>query len=494
MDYCCDICGGELREENGIIVCTECGYPLYEIEESFFAPYRDVYALIREKNFAEAKKRLKDLLQKFPQEPRLYWAAFLCRFGVVYEERGGYAFPYCMLLNRKSVYEDATLKKALNYSTDPLHTYFKAEALRIENARRVLAKEYAGDEIFLHDYDPLNDVVFERDFSTKRNRSRIGIGLGITTFVAATAGIIALIFTTFGNKPIEVEPVLSVNTANVGRYYSGQTIDSVKKDVMVYYLDAYGKNHRVTDFTIEGEIKVGQNEITITYESLVQKFFVVGIGVDGSEGLTYLTNGKEAVVTGYNGTSKEITIPYYYNGYSVTEIGDNAFLGSNITGISIPESVVAIGDSAFSGSALKELNIPSSVRQIGSSAFYMCSALTKADVQCPNLSSGMFANCPSLTEITLSNAIEEIPNSCFAQCTSLRNIVLPTSTKVIGPNAFGACTSLNSVYFPEALERIEKLAFAYIGEIAYPHYGGDWLLIEKEDKWSENTLFGPIIP
>jgi len=74
--------------------------------------------------------------------------------------------------------------------------------------------------------------------------------------------------------------------------------------------------------------------------------------------------------------SGEIVIPetVTYNGknYSVTSIGDDAFLHcSGLTSITIPNSVTYIGDHVFSYcSSLASITIPNSVTSIGIGAFF----------------------------------------------------------------------------------------------------------------------------
>lgn len=59
-----------------------------------------------------------------------------------------------------------------------------------------------------------------------------------------------------------------------------------------------------------------------------------------------------AEITGYSGSDTCLTIPNEINGYTVTSIGDSAFFEhSNITSITIPDSVTSIGSEAFINTA-----------------------------------------------------------------------------------------------------------------------------------------------
>ena len=79
-----------------------------------------------------------------------------------------------------------------------------------------------------------------------------------------------------------------------------------------------------------------------------------------------------------------VTIPN-----SVTFIGNNAFAYcSGLTSITIPNSVTSIGYDAFSGcSGLTSVTIPNSVTSIGSYAFYNCSGLTDCFIWAENVPS-----------------------------------------------------------------------------------------------------------
>ena len=99
---------------------------------------------------------------------------------------------------------------------------------------------------------------------------------------------------------------------------------------------------------------------------------------------------------------------------------------------------------------LTEINIPAKVEyedkeynvtQIGRYAFIGCSNLTSITI--PNsvtgIGSGAFADCSGLTSITISNNVTSIGESVFSGCSSLTSITIPNSVTSIGNYAFWDC-------------------------------------------------------
>ena len=88
---------------------------------------------------------------------------------------------------------------------------------------------------------------------------------------------------------------------------------------------------------------------------------------------TFTTNNGAITVTGYTGSGGAVVIPPSTNGYPVTSIGANAFSGSGVTSITIPNSVTSIGDFAFWACfSLTSITIPSSVTNLGAAPFDAC--------------------------------------------------------------------------------------------------------------------------
>ena len=241
---------------------------------------------------------------------------------------------------------------------------------------------------------------------------------------------------------------------------------------------------------------------------------------DKTASVTYMVLGSSDDKDAYVGN---IIIPESttYNGttYSVTSIGDAAFLGcSGLTSVTIPNSVTSIGIYAFYNcsrltsvtignsvttiglwafyncSGLTSVTIPNSVTSIGEFAFHRCSGLTSMTI--PNsvtsIGVGAFEGCSGLTSVTVDknngtydsrdncNAIIEtstnklivgcknttIPNSvtsigeyAFCECSGLTSMTIPNSVTSIGKNAFRGCSGLTSVTIPNSVTSIGKYAF-----------------------------------
>ncbi len=147
-----------------------------------------------------------------------------------------------------------------------------------------------------------------------------------------------------------------------------------------------------------------------------------------------------------------------------TSIGDLAFqYCSNLTGITIPDSVTSIGNGAFRGcSSLTSVTIPDSVTSIGDSAFSYCSELTSVTIGngVTSIVYETFSGCSGLASVTIGDGVEEIDSQAFYGCTSLSSVNIPNSVKEIGSGAFRDCISLQSIFLPITVNSVGQGAFS----------------------------------
>ena len=104
------------------------------------------------------------------------------------------------------------------------------------------------------------------------------------------------------------------------------------------------------------------------------------------KGVQFTLSSGTYTVTDYTGTATEVVIPATYKGVAVTGIGLWALEDcSNLTTVTLPDSVTSIGEGAFSDcTGLTSVTIPASVTSIGKYAFEYCFKLTSVTFANPN--------------------------------------------------------------------------------------------------------------
>ena len=151
--------------------------------------------------------------------------------------------------------------------------------------------------------------------------------------------------------------------------------------------------------------------------------------------------------------SGDVVIPekitYKDEVFSVVSIRDYAFdFCSDLTSITIPNSITSVGNSAFSNCFnLTTVTIPNSVTKIGDYAFSGCSSLSSAILGNNVISMGesIFNSCTVLNEITIPSSVKSIGKYAFVNCPCLTTIVIPSSVINIGDDILGSCTGLISI-------------------------------------------------
>jgi hypothetical protein len=203
---------------------------------------------------------------------------------------------------------------------------------------------------------------------------------------------------------------------------------------------------------------------------------------------TYSTNADgSANIVAYAGPPWVVTIPTNINGLTVTSIGDDAFLETPLTSVTIPSSVTSIGEEAFTLTSLTSVTIPNSVTNIGAYEFYDCFSLTSITVDASNPAyssmSGVLFDKSQATLIeypvglisqsyTISNSVTKIEEFAFADCYSLTNVTIPGSVTSIGEAAFED-DYLTSVTIGSGVTSIGEYAFNYCFRLTSVYFTGN---------------------
>lgn len=117
----------------------------------------------------------------------------------------------------------------------------------------------------------------------------------------------------------------------------------------------------------------------------------------------------------------------------------------------IPENVHTINDDAFSGTKIERIIVPETVRKMGD---------------------GVFRSCKKLKYIIFNCNSTDIPAYTCCDCSCLEGMAFSLQTKKIGYAAFAKCISLKSLRLPEGIKEIEENAFAFCGNLIYVVFSG----------------------
>lgn len=145
-------------------------------------------------------------------------------------------------------------------------------------------------------------------------------------------------------------------------------------------------------------------------------------------------------------------------GDKVQQIPTALMKNGKITSLDLPLSVKKIGGYAFQNcTELTEVTIPDSITYIGIEAFSGC-AYTKLiwnAIHCENAS---YMRTYNVTEAIVGDNVEYIPED-FIRYSKVQSIELPSSVKTIGDYAFGYCRNLKDIQLSYGLENIGEWVF-----------------------------------
>lgn len=229
--------------------------------------------------------------------------------------------------------------------------------------------------------------------------------------------------------------------------------------------------------------------VSVSAESLSEGFYTYSI-VDGNAVIIDVSND----ITG------DITVPSTLGGYTVKHIGVSAFsFRSDITSISLPDTIETIGASAFTYCDFKTFTMPDSVVSVGDNAFDSCDKLESIYISknVTHLGEHAFYACRKLNEINIPKSLVSIGRASFFYCDNLTSInvdknnanyssvdgvlfnkqqtkllqypagktntayAIPNTVTAVGEHAFFEAGKLKSINIPNSVNKLEYAAFSW---------------------------------
>ena len=226
-------------------------------------------------------------------------------------------------------------------------------------------------------------------------------------------------------------------------------------------------------------------------------------------GFSYEIQDEKVIITGYSGSSKNLTIPTQIDGKYVIKIENNAFKDNkNLISVTISEGIEDIGDSAFENCTnLSTITLPVTITHIGKNAIYNTAyyndesnwklkrKIEDVDI---NIGSGTQETiswedilAPTLQYLYLGTALIEcqysgtykvkkgttiIADYAFKNSEDATNIQFPQSLIAIGKHSFDGCISLGNF---EVAENVKIDATSFYNTEFY----------NNSDNWEKGALY-----
>lgn len=180
--------------------------------------------------------------------------------------------------------------------------------------------------------------------------------------------------------------------------------------------------------------------------------------------------------------SSSITIPAYnYDGNGVYKKIKGLLSPANIKPYSevvITNGVNNTGFSSFSKNTnLTKITLPNSIVSLGQS-FQNCTNLS--EINLPNwltsINNQLFFGCSSLTSITIPEGITQINFYTFSGCSNLTSVTIPIGVTSIFNMAFGNCTSLTSITYKGTMAQWNSISLTVTDSSSWDKDNGNYTI------------------
>ena len=180
-----------------------------------------------------------------------------------------------------------------------------------------------------------------------------------------------------------------------------------------------------------------------------------------------------AKVTGWEHKSTNLSIPSTLKMKGkirkVVAIAPRAFAKDDqgtITDIVLPKYLVEIGEDAFRGSDIASVEMPNTVKRLGVHAFADCKNLKNVTLSSSLtlIPMGAFSGCEALEELQVPASVKKIADLAF-EASGLKEMELPMGVEMVGAGAFFNCQQLEKLAFPNSLKRLGVCSFLYCNKL-----------------------------
>ncbi len=409
---------------------------------------------------------------------------------------GSRAFYFCKSLNSVTLYDSITNVGDSAFYESPVRELIIAEGSKTITSSMING-EYINSIIIPKSVTSISEDVFSKS-SYLRNIYITDLAAWCNIdFVSLSSNPFCYAENLYLNSSLVTDLVIPDTVTKIKKYafYSCESLESVivPKSVTCIEDKAFYKCGNITSMTLPF---VGSSRTaTGTYDAVFGYIFGYTSSYDNSYGTTRQSYNE----SNYNyyfipSNLKTVTIT------DATQIPYGAFDNcSEITSITLPDSVTSIGGVAFSDcSKLSYIDLGNGITTIDKQAFYSCESLTSVTLSDSVTSIGpsSFGNCKSLVSVSIGKGLASIGRNAFDGCKSLANITVdsenenycavdnvvfnkdkttlvfcpngknvvfyevPNSVTTIGSEAFYGCVSLESVIMSKNVTTISHYAFA----------------------------------
>jgi hypothetical protein len=213
---------------------------------------------------------------------------------------------------------------------------------------------------------------------------------------------------------------------------TGWMDDSDRSNFLPQGVSEYSGTYRVE---IAGLKTIAGRPVNLKYETT---FFLLEVPSGPGDFKTAVNGDGTLTITGYTGRMQNRVIPRELNNRVVTAIGENVFTYSEISSITLPDSIKTIASHSLWYSKINSIAIPRSVTTIGDQAFSFC---------------------PNLVSVTIPPGFTAIGNFAFMDCKSLTTVTIPPGTVKVGYGAFKGCDNLDPALRSELAARFRNNIF-----------------------------------